>query len=162
MVYDDEDNLFEEEFDFVDEDDDEGDDGDLTDQLDDDATQVEEKEEVKPKRRASNGKKRSVKPKPRKRSKASKGETVDEASGETSDKDSAETADEEPEEKGPPPPPTDHRVHLYEFGSFTRTIQREFTLEDAEAFAKEFNRTSKSYSRQAVAAGKDDEPALGI
>jgi len=62
----------------------------------------------------------------------------------------------------PPGPPTDHVVHLYEFGDFTRTIPREFTSEDAEAFSAEYNRTSNPHSRHAVPANKDEEIALSV
>jgi len=59
----------------------------------------------------------------------------------------------------PEGPPTDHVVHVYELGKFKRTIQREFTAEDAEAFALEYNRTSKPYGRIALAASREGEPA---
>ena len=70
------------------------------------------------------------------------------------------SAAEEPEQPAEPEgPPADHVVHLYEHGKFTRTVQREFTEDDAEAFATEFNRTSASHGRHAVAASKDAAPA---
>jgi hypothetical protein len=59
------------------------------------------------------------------------------------------------DEFAPPPTPANFLVHIYEYRQFKRTIDRPFTAEDAEAFASEFNRTSKSYGRFAV-AGKDD------
>lgn len=64
----------------------------------------------------------------------------------------AEEPGETPRE---PEVPANYRVHVYEHGEFKRTIDRPFTAEDAEAFASEYNRTSKSYSRFAV-TGKDD------
>lgn len=71
-------------------------------------------------------------------------------------RDDAEAVEAEaPEDHGPPPPPANYRVHIYEYEEFKRTIDRPFTAEDAEAFASEFNRTSKPYGRFAL-AGKDD------
>jgi hypothetical protein len=67
--------------------------------------------------------------------------------------------DIQPEPEGPP---TDHVVHVYELGKFKRTIQREFTAEDAEAFAVEYNRTSRPYGRSAVVASHEAEPASTI
>jgi hypothetical protein len=64
-------------------------------------------------------------------------------------------ADEPVEAPRDPEVPTNYRVHVYELGEFKRTIDRPFTAEDAELFASEYNRTSKSYSRFAI-TGKDD------
>src|SRR5262245_42992042 len=59
-----------------------------------------------------------------------------------------ETAqDESVDEYGRPEPKPDYVVHVYEHKKFKRTIERPFIAEDAEAFATEFNRTSKSYGR---------------
>jgi hypothetical protein len=49
-------------------------------------------------------------------------------------------------------------VHVYEYKKFKRTIERPFTPEDAEAFATEFNRTSKSYGRFAITGKNDAKP----
>lgn len=66
---------------------------------------------------------------------------------------------EEPvDEYGRTEPKADYVVHVYEHKKFKRTIDRPFTPEDAEAFATEFNRTSKPYGRVAV-AGKNDAKA---
>jgi hypothetical protein len=54
-----------------------------------------------------------------------------------------------------PAPLTNYVVHVYEHQKFKRTIDRPFTAEDAEAFASEYNRTAKPYGRFAL-AGKDD------
>ena len=59
---------------------------------------------------------------------------------------------------GPPPPPADHVVHVYECGKFSRTIERLFTAEEAEAFASEYNRTAKPYARFAVASKEKARP----
>jgi hypothetical protein len=64
-------------------------------------------------------------------------------------------AEEPVEAPREPDVPANYRVHVYELGEFKRTIDRPFTAEDAELFASEYNRTSKSYSRFAV-TGKDD------
>jgi hypothetical protein len=67
--------------------------------------------------------------------------------------------DEEPvDEYGRPQPKSDYVVHVYEHKKFKRTIERPFTAEDAEAFATEYNRTSKSYGRFAVTGKNDSKP----
>jgi hypothetical protein len=67
--------------------------------------------------------------------------------------------DEEPaEEIKRPEAPANYRVHVYEYGEFKRTIDRPFTAEDSEAFASEYNRTSKSYNRFAVTGKEDVKP----
>ena len=58
----------------------------------------------------------------------------------------------------PETPPANYVVHVYEHKKFTRTIDRPFTPEDAEAFATEFNRTSKNYGRMAVSGKNDAKP----
>jgi len=63
--------------------------------------------------------------------------------------------DEKVDEYGRPAPLANYVVHIYEYQEFKRTIDRPFTPEDAEAFASEYNRTSKPYGRFAV-TGKDD------
>ncbi len=161
MAYDDEeDDLFAEEFDFVDDDDSDIVDSDLETaeaEVDDSSPAPPAKKSAKsrgaakkaPQKTAGRGQsQRSAKSTPRSQPTSADSES-------TADEPAAQQPAAEPE--GPPPTPTDHVVHLYEFGTFYRTIQREFTEQDAVAFAEEFNRTSKSYSRAAVAASKDDE-----
>jgi hypothetical protein len=63
--------------------------------------------------------------------------------------------DEKVDEYGRPAPLANYLVHIYEYQEFKRTVDRPFTPEDAEAFASEYNRTSKPYGRFAV-TGKDD------
>lgn len=76
-----------------------------------------------------------------------------------SDRDAEPAAEMKPvEEEREPEPPANYRVHVYEHREFTRTIDRPFTAEDAEAFASEYNRTSKSYSRFAIAGKEDVKP----
>jgi hypothetical protein len=69
----------------------------------------------------------------------------------------AET-DESVDEYGRPEPAANYVVHVYEHRKFKRTIDRPFTPEDAEAFASEYNRTSKSYGRFAQAGKNDAKP----
>ena len=71
---------------------------------------------------------------------------------------SREDAEEEEEKEAEEAIPTDHVVHVYEYGKFKRTIEREFTAEDAEAFASDYNRTAKPYGRFAVAAKEKARP----
>jgi len=185
MAYDDEDNLFEEEFDFVDDDDDDEEDSEL-ETKNTEAEEVKEKPAPKKKPRtskpktraksgskanaASRGKKTTAKANPENDSadgskdapkKAEAGEQSP-VTGDTVKGDAVEADAEPAKEVAPPSPPTEHVVHLYEFGDFTRTIPREFTEEDSEAFAVEYNRTSTPHSRYAVAAHKDTEAALSI
>ena len=58
--------------------------------------------------------------------------------------------------------PANYVVHIYEHKKFTRTIDRPFTPEDAEAFATEFNRTSKNYGRWAVSGKNDAKPKKAL
>jgi len=165
MTYDDDD-LFDEEFDFVDEEDDVSED-DVSEDDDNSAEDPPEDDEVEEKKPTAKKKARPTKAKNggKRKPKATDSDVVaDESSAEASGEEKTEEKTEsEPEEAPEPPgPPTDHVVHLYEFGDFTRTIPREFTSEDAEAFAIEYNRTSSPHSRQAVAAGKDEEHALSV
>jgi hypothetical protein len=59
-------------------------------------------------------------------------------------------------------PVANYVVHVYEHRNFKRTIDRPFTPEDAEAFASEYNRTSKSYGRFAVAGKVDAKPRKSL
>ena len=70
--------------------------------------------------------------------------------------------DEEVDEYGRPEPVANYVVHVYEYNKFKRTIDRPFTPEDAEAFATEYNRTSKPYGRQAVPGKNDVDPKKSI
>jgi hypothetical protein len=74
------------------------------------------------------------------------------------DIDRNELDDEPVDEYGRPQPKADYVVHVYEYNKFKRTIDRPFTPEDAEAFATEFNRTSKAYGRTAVTGKNDFKP----
>ncbi len=59
----------------------------------------------------------------------------------------------------PAGPPADHCVHIYEYGKLKRTIPRKFTDEEAVSFAEEYTRTGKAYGRYAIATPDDEEPA---
>jgi len=145
MAYDDED-LFDDEFDFVDEDDDSEVEHSAADESD---TDVEEDEPAKPKRRS---------PQSTSKGDAKRGAKKPAVAATGEDDEFAPEVDESEAAVEPAGPPTDHVVHIYEFGDFKRTIQREFTDEDAIRFAEEFNRTSKNYGRHAVPVERDEEP----
>ena len=91
-------------------------------------------------------------------------EASDEPLNGEGDLDEAAEGEEEPvDEYGrPETPPANYVVHIYEHKKFTRTIDRPFTPEDAEAFATEFNRTSKNYGRLAVSGKNDAKPKKAI
>ena len=59
----------------------------------------------------------------------------------------------------PTGPPADHVIHIYEHGKFKRTLPRKFTDEEAVNFAEEYTRTGKAYGRYAIATPEDEEPA---
>ena len=72
----------------------------------------------------------------------------------------AESAESESDgdEYGRVEPKTDYVVHVYEHTKFLRTLAREFTPEDADAFATVFNKTGRAYGRFAVPAKNDAPP----
>jgi len=123
MARDEDDDLYDEEFDFVDEDDEEdaeqarGQDTDIADEARDDRS-------------------------------------TDEAD--------ADQEEEAVDEYGRPEPAANYVVHVYEHRKFKRTIDRPFTPEEAEAFATEYNRTSKLYGRVAVAGKNDAKPKKSL
>ena len=132
MADEDDDDLYDEEFDFVDDDDVE----------EDDAEEAAEEE-----------------------SSADDSDLGDERSDmrDVDADDEGDRAAEEPaevaeDEYGRTEPAPNYVVHLYEARKFTRTIDRPFTPEDAEAFATEFNRTGKNYGRLAVTSKNDAKP----
>jgi hypothetical protein len=131
------DDLYDEEFDFVDDDDDEEDDSadkdddtddDADDDADDDLRDLDDESPLSDEAPAA--------------ARAPK-----------------EAGDDEPvDEYGRPEPAANYVVHVYEYKKFKRTIDRPFTPEDAEAFATEYNRTGKSYGRFAVSGKSDAKP----
>jgi len=121
----DEDNLYDEEFDFVDDQEDDADDESEVDEVADRAAyEPEESDDV---------------------------DDADEV-----------LSDDADDEFGRPEPQADHVVHVYENRKFKRTIDRPFTAEDAEAFASEYNRTAKPYSRFAIAGKEDAKPKKSL
>jgi hypothetical protein len=155
----DEEDLYDDEFDFVDDDDDD-DESDVEDEEDDDSELDSAKDRSAD--IADSELDNEPAPRPVPRPAAARRSARDEQADATDDVDPDDRLDaeipedEEPvDEFAPPPPAANYRVHIYEYQEFKRTIDRPFTAEDAEAFASEYNRTSKSYGRFAV-AGKDD------
>ena len=125
MARDGEEVLYDEEFDFVDDD----------EELEDEEEEEEEDEE----------------------------EAAEEALDDEGEEGESADGEEPVDEYGrPETPPANYVVHVYEHKKFTRTIERPFTAEDAEAFATEFNRTSKNYGRIAVTSKNDAKPKKTI
>ncbi len=88
-------------------------------------------------------------------------EPADERAADDADADDAEEPVNE-DEYGRTEPVANYLVHVYEHKKFKRTIDRPFTPEDAEAFATEFNRTSKNYSRFALTGKNDAKPKKSL
>ncbi len=157
----DEDDLYDDEFDFVDEDDDDMDEVDEESDLDDDESDIdsdsavgEDADDIEPELDSKPALRDTVAKWDAREAYDDRAESV-----EQSDEADARLDDEQDEESVDdyrrPEPAANFRVHIYEYQQFKRTIDRPFTGEDAEAFASEYNRTSKSYGRFAV-TGKDD------
>ena len=85
---------------------------------------------------------------------------ADNATADDREKDDGDAGQEEEavDEYGRPEPAANYVVHVYEYKKFKRTIDRPFTPEEAEAFATEYNRTSKLYGLFAVAGKNDAKP----
>lgn len=133
MAEDENEDLYDEEFDFVDDDDDEEFDGD-SDTNGQTATAG----------KASDDRER---------------DDLDDKADRGEDEEPEDEPDDEPEDEyGRTAPKPDYVVHIYEHEKFKRTIDRPFTPEDADAFATEFNRTGKSYGRVAVTSKNDAKP----
>lgn len=138
MADDDEDDVYDEEFDFVDEVDD-----DEVDDEDDAASELDEGSEVVEEEPREPAEERG-----RRRGRGAKRESAEETEDEEEDDDAYAR----------PKPEANYVVHIYEYREFKRTIDRPFTGEDAEAFASEYNRTAKPYGRFAVAGKNDVKP----
>jgi hypothetical protein len=130
----DEEDLYDEEFDFVDDDDDDDDD-DNDEEVDEESGDEQEVDEAADKQKDHE---------PKDNQQKDKGN------------------EEEVDEYGRPEPAANFVVHVYEFNKFKRTIDRPFTPEDAEAFATEYNRTAQPYGRMAVAGKNDVKPKKSI
>ena len=155
MATDNDDDLFNEEFDLVD--DNEYDVEDDHDEVDnrkndsDNADDIDAKAEAPAESKAA----ASKASRSRKR-KTSNDEPVRAPESNAEEKDLAE--DDDLDEYGRPKPEPNYVVHIYEYQKFKRTLDRPFTPEDAEAFATEYNRTGKRYSRFALAGKSDVKP----
>lgn len=126
MARDEDNDLYDEEFDFVDDDDD-------ADELDDDEEEA-----------------------------ADDSELADEADDAEVEEEVAAEEEEAVDEYGRPEPVANYVVHVYENKKFKRTLERPFTPEDAEAFATEYNRASKSYGRFAITGKNDAKPKKSL
>ena len=160
MATDNDDDLFNEEFDLVDENEyDLEDDHDEVDNFADSADDEDNAEEVEVKAKADasteSNTAASKSSRSRKR-KTSKEEPVAEPKSDAEQQDVAEGNNLD--EYGRPKPEPNYVVHIYEYQKFKRTLDRPFTPEDAEAFATEYNRTGKQYSRFALAGKNDVKP----
>ena len=155
MATDNDDDLFNEEFDLVD--DNEYDVEDAHDEVDNrendagDAGDIGAKAEAPAESDAA----ASKASRSRKR-KTSNDEPVPAPESDAEEKDLTE--DDDLDEYGRPKPEPNYVVHIYEYQKFKRTLDRPFTPEDAEAFATEYNRTGKRYSRFALAGKSDVKP----
>lgn len=148
MARDDDDDLYDEEFDFVDDDDD--------DDFDEDS---EVEAESPAKERAADDRGPNHREKRVERVERDARDERDERDQHEREGDVEPAEDEEPvDEYGRTAPKADYVVHIYEHEKFKRTIDRPFTPEDAEAFATEYNRTGKSYGRVAVTGKNDGKP----
>ncbi|HEY3394095.1 MAG TPA: hypothetical protein VGK58_15385 [Lacipirellulaceae bacterium] len=136
MPRDEDNDLYDEEFDFVDDDEDADADSDIEAEAD-----IEQEVPVE---------------KPRRSERRRREEPPSDEFG----RDEGEAAEsEEPvDEYGRTAPAANYVVHIYENKKFKRTIERPFTPEEAEAFATEYNRTAKSYGRIATAGKNDAQP----
>jgi hypothetical protein len=161
MAHEEDDDLYDEEFDFVDDDDEDQEDEEASSDESDDTDIADDEPAEEPANER--------KPAPRERTPA-RGERAErperaESTDERAERaEGAEGEDEEPvDEYGrPETPPANYVVHVYEQKKFTRTIDRPFTPEDAEAFATEFNRTSKNYGRIAITGKNDAKPKKAL
>lgn len=129
MARDEDEDLYEDDYDFVDDEEDE-----LDDASDDDSSDID----------------------------SSDIDDSDSDDSEIDDRAIEDDADDDRDEFGRSRPATDHVVHIYEYQQFKRTIDRPFTAEDAEAFASEYNRSSKPYGRFAVAGKVDLKPKKNL
>lgn len=136
MARDEDDDLYDEEFDFVDDDDDD-------EVADNEESEIDGEVASKERDAAPAGRRRAER-------------NSEDSDGDIDEGRAAE--DDAEDEYGRTAPKADYVVHIYEHGRFKRTIDRPFTPEDAEAFASECNRTGKSYGRMAVAGKNDSKP----
>jgi hypothetical protein len=152
MPRDEDDDLYDEDFDFVDDEDDE-------DEMDNSSEEAAEESEPA---------EEAITERPRRGSRRPSGVRRTEPRAEPPDEDfpegraDAEQAEEAVDEYGRPEPAANYVVHIYEHKKFQRTIERPFTPEEAEAFATEYNRTAKAYHRIALAGKNDTKPKKAL
>lgn len=166
-----EDDLYDEDFDFVDDDDFDDDESEEENDEEEEEVVAKKPKKAAPRKSAKSPKKKAAKASPRKRvsRKAAEEESAEEEP-EFSEVDvedvQAEADDSETEESldefGRPAPVANYVVHIYEHRKFKRTIDRDFTPEDGDAFATDYNRYAKSYGRMAVAGKKDVPPKKSV
>src|SRR5262245_49312722 len=150
MADDDDEDLYDEEFDFVDDDDDEEEEEDVEEEASADDSDLADEPPRAPARE-------------RERPRSNRDEAAEaDGASDTDERDRADDADEPVDEYGRPEPAANYVVHLYEAKKFKRTIERPFTPEDAEAFASEFNRTGRNYGRFAVTGKNDAKPKKSL
>lgn len=155
MADDDNEDLYDEEFDFVDDDDDDEAEDDFEEEAATDDSDLADEPARAPARERE-----------RERARGDADEADDRGDqGDRDDRDErgeADAAEEPVDEYGRPEPAANYVVHLYEAKKFKRTIDRPFTPEDAEAFASEFNRTGRNYGRFAVTGKNDAKPKKSL
>lgn len=162
----DDDDLYDEEFDFVDDDDLEDDSTDESNENEVDE-ETPKRKKAAPRKTAKGAKKAPKAAAPRKRPAPKQVEEEPLAAEEEVDQDEATEApvaegEEALDEFGRPAPVANYVVHIYEYRKLKRTIDRDFTPEDAEAFATDYNRYAKAYGRVAVAGKKDVPPRKSV
>jgi hypothetical protein len=153
MSRDEDDDLYDEDFDFVDDDDD--DEEEALDTRDDAAEEAKPPEEpiVERPRRGGRRPRAERRPEPREQPRD------DDFQGAEPN---GEQAEEPVDEYGRPEPAANYVVHIYEHKKLKRTLDRPFTPEEAEAFATEYNRTAKPYGRFAMAGKNDAKPKKAL
>lgn len=174
----DDEDMFEDDFEFVDDDDDDDEEDSDLDEEDDDEedSEVDEEDEeeappAKPKRAV---RKTAAPDEPAPAAPRGRGRPVpkgrDKPAGEklppalpVDEEEVAEGEEPQPQAVAEPVgPPADYVVHVYELRQFKRTIARDFTSEDADKFAAEYNRTSANHSRWAVSGHREGKPTPKI
>lgn len=160
------DDPYEEEFDFVDDDDDADDESD--EEVEEEAEEeAPKRKKAAPRKTAKGAKKAPKAAAPRKR--PAPKQVEEEPPSEEPEFDEEEPAEqpiaeseESLDEFGRPAPVANYVVHVYEHRKFKRTIDRDFTPEDAEAFTTDYNKYAKSYGRVAVPGKKDVPPKKSV
>ena len=161
------DDLYDEEFDFVDDDELDEDESDEEEDAEEAEGEAPKRKKAAPRKTAKGAKKAPKAGPPRKRPAPKQVEEeppAEELELEEIEpaKESVAESEEALDEFGRPAPVANYVVHIYEHRKFKRTIDRDFTPEDAEAFATDYNRYAKSYGRVAVAGKKDVPPRKSV